>query len=93
MPRENYVILWPQYFDIRASRNDGRMVEKKIAVENPTVEEILKAAESLGYVKKMEDGAYPRYWWKKTGKVVVERKEKKSVILKKVAAKIKDGRG
>ena len=69
------------------------MVERKLAVENPTAEEILKAVESLGYVKKIEEGAYPRFWWKKTGKVIAEKKIKKSALLKKVAAIIKSGRG
>jgi signal recognition particle subunit SRP19 len=92
LAKENYVILWPQYFDANCSRKKGRMVEKKLAVDNPTPDEILKAAESLGYVKKVEEGAYPRYWWKKTGRIVVERKSAKSVILKKVAQVMKKGR-
>ena len=92
MPKENYVILWPEYFDIKCSRRQGRMVEKKLAVDTPTTDEILKAAEALGYVKKVEEGAFPRHWWKKTGKVIVERKATKSVIVKKIAEKIKSGR-
>ena len=92
MPKANYLILWPQYFDTKCSRRQGRMVDKKLAVENPTTGEILKAVESLGYVKKVEDGAYPRYWWKKSGKVIVERKVKKTVLLKKVAEKLKSAR-
>lgn len=65
------------------------MVRKDIAVENPTIDEIMHAAESLGYVKKIEEGAFPKYWWDRTGKVVVERKAVKSAILKHIAKKIK----
>jgi signal recognition particle subunit SRP19 len=93
LPKENYVVLWPQYFDMKITRGRGRMVDRKLAVENPTAEEILSACESLGYVKKIEDGAFPNQWWKKSGKVVVERKTRKSIILKKVAQKIKASRG
>ena len=92
MAKENYVVLWPAYFDSGRSRKGGRMVEKKLAVENPTCDEILKAAEALGYVKKVEEGAFPRSWWERSGKVVVERKVGKSVLVRKVAEKIKKSR-
>jgi signal recognition particle subunit SRP19 len=92
VPKENYVVLWPAYFDLRCSRKNGRMVERKFAIDGPTTDEILRAVESLGYVKKREEGAFPRYWWNRTGKIVVERKTCKSDLIKKVARKLKTAR-
>lgn len=93
LPRGKYIVLWPEYFDIKRSRKDGRMVSKHSAVERPSVEELAKAVESLGYNFTIEkDTAFPGAWWEGRGRVLVERKTKKSWLLKQVAAILKKNR-
>ncbi|UCE36638.1 MAG: signal recognition particle subunit SRP19/SEC65 family protein, partial [Thermoplasmata archaeon] len=64
----------------------GRRVPKALACPTPTVEDIEKAAKSLGLNPVVEkDKSYPRYWYKKRGRVLVEKKMQKSELLKKIS--------
>lgn len=75
LSRGKYTVLWPEYFDIRRSKNEGRMVPREIAMENPTIDELAKAVGSLGYAHTVEnDAAFPKHWWDAKGRVLVERK-------------------
>ena len=84
------IILWPQYFDARASRMTGRRVAKALSVKSPTVQEILDATKLAGYRVYIEpDRAYPRFWWNPTGRLVVEKIAPKTEILTNVAKELK----
>ncbi|TLZ75400.1 MAG: hypothetical protein E6K14_00990 [Methanobacteriota archaeon] len=49
MPKgDRPIVLYPAYFDLGRSRDDGRRVAKRWAVESPTVQEIATAAKALG---------------------------------------------
>ncbi len=50
MAEEKPVVLYPAYFDLKRSREEGRRVPKALAVDGPTTEEIEKAAKALGLV-------------------------------------------
>ncbi len=91
MPRDKY-ILWPVYFDKRRSRGDGRRVAKDIAVPNASIEEIMKAAKKMGLNPQKEDKAYPGRWWKKEGRVIVDKIDKKTKILRDIATEIAKNR-
>ena len=91
MPRDKY-ILWPVYFDKRRSRGDGRRVAKDIAVPNASIEEIMKAAKKIGLNPQKEDKAYPGRWWKKEGRVIVDKIGKKTKILRDIATEIAKNR-
>jgi len=87
----NKIVLWPIYFDRHAPRK-WRKVAKSIAVSNPTIEEIFKAAKKLGLNPVKEEKAHPARWWRKEGRILVEKKEKKAEIIKKIAEIMKEGR-
>ena len=54
-------VIWPAYIDSELSRAEGRRVPKDLAVEEPTVEEIAKAVQQIGYDAIVErDKAYSR---------------------------------
>ncbi len=91
MPEKKYV-LWPIYFDRQKTKKEGRRVTKDIAVPNASIEEIVKAARKMGLNPQKEEKAYPGRWWKKEGQVLVDKKEKKTEIIRKVAEIIKQGR-
>ena len=83
-------IIWPVNVDSKKTRNEGRRVAKGISVGSPKLEEIKKAATSLGYKFEMLDNAArPDSWWEKTGYLIVENGGKpKSSILKEISKKL-----
>ncbi|RLF41636.1 MAG: signal recognition particle protein Srp19, partial [Thermoplasmata archaeon] len=74
------------------SRGDGRRVAKDIAVPNASIEEIMKAAKKMGLNPQKEDKAYPGRWWKKEGRVIVDKIDKKTKILRDIATEIAKNR-
>ncbi|MEJ2251269.1 MAG: signal recognition particle subunit SRP19/SEC65 family protein [Candidatus Lokiarchaeota archaeon] len=89
--RKPYLIFWPQYFDAKRSRNEGRRLPKKYAIEKPNIKEIAKAAIKLGYKTQIESALkYPRTWWDNPGRVLVNTQgKKKSKTLIEIAKEIK----
>jgi signal recognition particle subunit SRP19 len=85
-------VIWPIYFDIDASKKEGRKVGKELAVKNPTADEIFKAAKKLGLNPVKEEKAYPKRWWRREGRVLVEKKGRKTDIIKRIAEIIKQSR-
>jgi signal recognition particle subunit SRP19 len=94
MPKgDRPIVLYPAYFDLGRSRDQGRRVAKKWAVETPTVEEVAAAAKALGLQPQVEDDkAFPSTPWRKEGRVLVRADYFKTSILQKVAQKIKGSR-
>lgn len=87
---EKAIILWPTYFDQRASREDGRRVPRRDAVEGPTASMLFEAVKSLKLDCILElEKSYPRFWYKREGRVLVEPKLKKPELIRKVASKLK----
>jgi len=83
---EDKYVVWPIYFDKSISRLSGRKIAKKHAVEKPSIEDIAKAAKSLGLNPILEKNyAYPSKHWKKEGRVLVDKKDSKSKILKQIS--------
>lgn len=87
----NKWVLWPIYFDLKAPRK-GRKLPKNLAVNEPNVEEIYKAAKKLGLNPIKEEKAYPSRWWRREGRILVDKKESKMEIMRKVAEIIKQSR-
>ncbi len=85
---EKYVI-YPIYFDKSVSRLAGRKLSKKYAVEKPNIEDIAKAARSLGLNPVLEkDRAHPSTPWKKNGRLLIDKKDKKSKLLRQIASRL-----
>jgi signal recognition particle subunit SRP19 len=83
------VILYPEYFSIDNSRRAGRRVSKKLALKSANVEDIFKAVKSLGLKPVVEkEKAYPRFWWKRRGRVLIETEMQKTELIKLVAEKL-----
>jgi len=83
-------VIYPEYFDITLSRSDGRKVAKKYAVPSPRLEDITRAAKAVGLRPIVEENvAYPGKWWKKSGRIIVPKKMKKSQMLIKMGSKMK----
>ena len=86
-------VIWPANIDAEKSRAEGRKISVKKAVPTPTLKEIEKAAQKLGLNPETEkEKAYPREWWQKTGKIMVDKKRSKTLILREIATEIKKKR-
>ena len=89
--RKPFIIYWPQYFDAKRSRGDGRRVPKKLAIDKVTTKMILNAAKHLGYEAHVEGTyKYPKTWWDDPGRVVIDTKgKKKSRVLIELAKEMR----
>jgi len=86
---EDKYVVWPIYFDKSVSKLGGRKVTKKHAVEKPSLENIAKAAKSLGLHPVLEKNcAYPSKHWKKEGRLLVDKKGSKSKMLVQIANRL-----
>ncbi len=88
----NKWVIWPIYFDSGVGRKKGRKVPKGLAVKNPSIDEIYKAAKKLGLNPIKEEKAYPSRWWRKEGRVLIDKKDRKIEIIRKIGEIIKENR-
>ena len=89
-------VIWPAYLDSELSRAEGRRVPTDLAVEDPTVDEIAKAVQQIGYDAIVErDKAYSREHWTERGRVVVRGADdsSKNDLVQAVAAYVVAMRG
>lgn len=83
--KDKLIVLYPEYFTAKYTRAEGRRVPKSLAKTSPTVEDLEKAAKSIGLNPIVEkDKSYPRYWFKKRGRILVKKKMSKSELLKAI---------
>jgi signal recognition particle subunit SRP19 len=81
-------VIWPAALDATRSRSEGRKVPLDLAVEEPTVDEIARAVQQVGYDARIErEVTYPREY-EARGRVLVENADDagKSDLLQAVGA-------
>ncbi|PSQ01057.1 signal recognition particle protein Srp19 [Halobacteriales archaeon QS_4_70_19] len=81
-------VLYPAYFDAAHTRGEGRRVPQDLAVDDPTVDELAKAVQQVGYDAVIErDVTYAREF-EPRGRVLVENADDatKSDLLGAVGA-------
>ncbi|MFX0026639.1 MAG: signal recognition particle subunit SRP19/SEC65 family protein [Candidatus Hermodarchaeota archaeon] len=89
--RKPFIIFWPQYFDSKRSRAEGRRIPRKFAVEKIHSNDLYNAAKRLGYnVQHEKHYKYSRTWWDEPGRILVDTKgKKKSKVLIEIAKELK----
>ncbi len=86
---EDKYVVYPIYFDKSVSKLAGRKVSKKQSIEKPNIEDIEKAAKSLGLNPVLEKNiAHPSRHWKKEGRVLIDKKDSKTKLLKQIASRL-----
>ena len=79
------MVLYPIYFDKTAPR-PPRRVPLALALDNPTADDVAQAALKLRLQPVLEKGvAHPRRPWEKNGRVLIEIRGSKSVLMRQVA--------
>jgi len=93
--RTPFLIFWPQYFDLKKTRSEGRRLPKNLAIDKISIKDIAVAAKNLGYQIQVESTLkYPKSWWEESGRVLINTKgKKKSKVLKEIAKEIKKTQG
>ncbi|MHB8351964.1 MAG: signal recognition particle subunit SRP19/SEC65 family protein [Thermoplasmata archaeon] len=85
----DHLYIYPSYLRRTGSRSEGRRVPASDAVADVTAEEILGAAQRLGYRARIEDSKqYPRTAHRFEGRVRVEKREgapPKAALLREIA--------
>ncbi len=88
------LVIWPVYLDATKSRAEGRILSMKDSVKSPVLKEIERAASELSMAPVVEaDKAHPKSWWVVSGRVLVDKKGPKSIVVKQIAQKINKTRG
>ncbi|MEF8775941.1 MAG: signal recognition particle subunit SRP19 [Haloarculaceae archaeon] len=81
-------VIWPAFLDADLSRSEGRRIALDVAVPEPTVDEIAKAVQQVGYDAVIErDKTYPREY-EPRGRILVKNADdaSKSDLLQAVGA-------
>ncbi|MGN1044510.1 MAG: signal recognition particle subunit SRP19/SEC65 family protein [Candidatus Methanomethylophilaceae archaeon] len=83
---DNAIVIWPEYFDRKRSRAEGRRLPIELCVDNPSLDIIAKGAMILDLEYKIfEDMAYPADWAAGSGCVRVEKgKMPKTALLNEI---------
>jgi signal recognition particle subunit SRP19 len=87
--KSDNAIIWPVYFDLAKTRKKGRRVSKNLAVQSPKIAEIEQAATRAGlHPELVVDKSYPRTHWYKAGMLLIQKKEPKEQLIKKIAKQL-----
>ncbi len=89
MRKLDKAIIWPIYFDAAKTRKEGRRVPKSQAVQAPKILEIQQAVTKLGLKHEVNlEAHFPKNPWAKTGMLLVEKREAKEAIIKRIAKQL-----
>lgn len=84
------LVLWPCYFD-RAEKRPWRRVAKEYAIEAPTAEAIARIAAQMHLKPVLEKGvAHPKRWSRAEGRVLIDARGSKTVLLQQIAERLRD---
>jgi len=87
-------IIFPEYFDKKFSRSEGRRVPEKLAVNSPNIDEIGDILDSWDIPNRIEKHQHhPSTWYESNGRVIIpKQKGNKQELLKKIAEDLKKRR-
>ncbi|MCE7741003.1 MAG: signal recognition particle protein Srp19 [Candidatus Heimdallarchaeota archaeon] len=86
--KKRYFVLYPEYFDKKLSKNEGRRVPKNKAVDNCNLSKIVFACKHLELEYEIEkDKKYSKNWWGSEGRIIVnpEGIESKTELIRRIA--------
>lgn len=89
--RNKYWTVYPEHIDHRLSRRLGRKIPLSLAVDNPTLDELIAACELLGIPTIVErNKSHPSNWIERKGRIKILKLTRisKHKLLKLLAHKI-----
>lgn len=87
--KEGLLVIYPEYFDSRLTRREGRRVAMSMAREGPSLDDVVRAARACGLEPRTEPkSAFPPRWWDARGRALVKKKSSKERTLQLIAGKL-----
>lgn len=86
------MVIWLANIDSSRSRSEGRKISTGLAIKDPTLSEMAKAAKTLDLQPEISKVPYPKDQGKETrtpGRILVEKKYPKSKTLKLLCDEIR----
>ena len=81
--------IYPEYFDHRLKRSEGRKVPLSVAVKSPKVEELSAIMSDLGYDFQISNACHPSNWSKAEGSLKVNVEFSKTQLIHKLGSSLK----
>ena len=89
MSSKKPLVIYPEYFDHRLKRCEGRKVPLSEAVKSPKVEELSSILSSLGCDFQVSEACHPGNWSKSGGSLKVNAGISKTKLIHKLGSSLK----
>ena len=89
MSSKKPLVIYPEYFDHRLKRSEGRKVPLSEAVKSPKVEELSSILSSLGCDFQVSKACHPGNWSKSGGSLKVNVEFSKTQLIHKLGSSLK----
>ncbi len=89
MSSKKPLVIYPEYFDHRLKRSEGRRVPLSEAVKSPKVEELSSILSSLGCDFQVSKACHPGNWAKSGGSLKVNAGFSKTQLIHKLGSSLK----
>ena len=89
MSSKKPVVIYPEYFDHRLKRSEGRKVPLSEAVKSPKVEELSSILSTLGCDFHISKASHPGNWSKTEGSLKVNAGFSKTQLIHKLGSSLK----
>jgi len=90
MSSKKPVVIYPEYFDHRLKRSEGRKVPLSEAVKSPKVEELSSILSDLEYDYQISNKRYSGNWSNTEGSLKVNTDNSKTQLIHKLGSGLKD---
>ena len=89
MSSKKPVVIYPEYFDHRLKRSEGRKVPLSEAVKSPNIEELSSILSNLGCDFQISTCSHPSNWSKTEGSLKVNADFSKTQLIHKLGSSLK----
>jgi len=85
-----HVVIWLDYFNKTLPRNKGRKLSKEKCVFDPSLKELIEAANAAGLepTESQEQVRFPKRPYVRSGYIVLEKNTTKINIMNKISNKL-----
>ena len=83
------VVIYPEYFDYRLKRSEGRRAPLSEAVKSPKVDELSSILSNLGYNFHLSEACHPGRWFTSGGSIKVNADFSKTQLIHKLGSSLK----
>ena len=90
MSSKKPLVIYPEYFDHRLKRSEGRKVPLSEAVKSPKVEELSSILSNLDCDFQLSKGCHPGNWSKTGGSLKVSVDFSKTQLIHKLGSSLKE---